>query len=294
MSRLLARFFLALLLAAAGTPALAQSCAITANNLSSGSGYNPFLLTTNDTAGLFSVTCTRPTGGQNRFPATFYIGVDNGNNYSGTTRRLRLGATGNYLGYALYRNYGGCSQPWGATLATVYVFANSGTGPNDSTTSPNPLSSGTSYCFRIDAAQNTAPPGTYTDNVTVGIADANGTIWGTDLVTLSTTITAACSFTSPPTDMVLNYTSFTTTAATATSNLQLRCTNTTTYGLALSATSGTMLGLNYTLGLSAASGTGSGVAQSYAIDAGIAAGQSGTCAGASCTATVTRTLTVTY
>ncbi|MCG2594915.1 spore coat U domain-containing protein [Ramlibacter sp. XY19] len=294
MSRSILRFCFALLLAAAGSSGWAQSCSITANNLASGSGYNPFLLTTNDTAGVFSVSCTRPKGGQNKFPATFYVGVDNGGNYSGTTRQLRLGASGNYLTYSLYRNYSGCSQAWGATLATAVSLANSGTGGNDTTTIPNPLTSGTSYCFRIDAGQNAAPPGTYTDTVTIGVADNTGAIWGSGTITFSTTITAACSFTSPPTNMTLNYTSFTTTAATATSNLQLRCTNTTTYGLALSGTSGTMLGLNYTLGLSAASGTGSGLAQAYAINAGIAAGQSGTCSGASCTATVTRTLTVTY
>jgi spore coat protein U-like protein len=294
MARLLFRFCIALLLAAGAAPVLAQSCTITANNLASGSNYDPFATTNNDTAGLFTISCTRPTGGQNKFPNTFYVGADNGGNWSGTTRRLRLGATGNYLTYSLWRNYSGCSLSFGSTLATAYTFANSATGPNNTTTNPNPLSTGTSYCFRIDASQTTAPPGTYTDTVNIGIADQNGNVWGTDQVTFSTTIIAACSFTSAPTNMTLNYTSFTTTPATATSPLQLRCTNTTTYTMALSATSGTLLGLNYTLGLSAASGSGSGLAQPYTINANIAAGQSGTCATASCTATVTRTLTVTY
>jgi spore coat protein U-like protein len=294
MARPFLRLLLALLLAVLGAPAMAQSCVITANGIASGTGYNPFSLANNDTAGLFSISCTRPRGGQNKFPTTFYLGVDNGGNYSGTSRRLRNGASASYLTYSLFRNYGGCSQALGTTVANAYSFANSGSGPNDTTTVPNPLTSGTSYCFRIDAGQNTAPPGTYTDMVSIGIADANGTVWGTDTITLSTTITAACNFTSAPTNIALNYASFTATAAAASSNLQLRCTNTTTYGLALSATSGTMLGLNYTLALSAANGTGSGLAQAYAINAGIAAGQSGNCAGASCTATVTRTLTVSY
>ena len=43
-------------------------------------------------------------------------------------------------------------------------------------------------------------------------------------------------------------------------------------------TSGTLVGLNYTLALSAAGGTGNGSEQSYTIDGTIAANQAGTCA----------------
>ena len=294
MAKLLFRTLFAVLCAAGGGHAFAQSCTITANNLTSGSAYNPFLATNNDTSGIFSITCTRPRGGQNRFPAQFVLGGSNGNNFAGGTRRLRMGATTNYLNYALYRNSGGCSLVLGQTAAQAYTFNNSATGANSTTTNPNPLTPGTAYCFRINALQNTARPGTYTDTVTLGVGTAAGTVWGTDTVTFTTTILPACSFTTPPPNITLNYTSFATVPSTATSNFQLRCTNTTTYTMALSATSGTAMGLNYTLGLSAAAGTGSGLAQSYAINANMPAGQSGTCAGASCTATVSRTLTVTY
>jgi spore coat protein U-like protein len=291
----LARFLFPFLLAAAGAPALAQTCNFNANNLTTGTAYNPFSAAANDTSGLFTITgCNRPTGGQNRFPATISAGADNGGNFT-TTRRLRRGATTSYLNYALFRNFGLCNQALGMVAGQVFTFNNSATGPNNTTTNPNPLTNGSTYCLRITALQNTAPPGTYTDTVTFGVGNlATGAVYGTDTVTFTTTILPACSFTTPPSNIVLNYTSFATVPSTATSNFQLRCTTTTTYTMALSATTGTALGLNYTLGLSAAAGTGSGVAQSYTINANMPAGQSGTCAGASCTATVGRTLTVTY
>lgn len=290
-----ARFLFALLLATAGAPTLAQTCNFNANNLTSGAAYNPFSAIANDTSGLFTITnCTRPRGGGNRFPAQISAGADNGGNFT-TTRRLRMGATGNYLTYALYRNFAGCNQALGMVAGQVYTFNNSATGPNNTVTNPNPLTNGTTYCLRITALQNTAPPGTYTDTVNFGVGNlATGAIYGTDTVTFTTTILPACSFTTPPGNIVLNYTSFATVATTASSSFQLRCTNTTTYTMALSATAGTALGLNYTLALSAPGGTGNGLPQSYTINANMPAGQVGTCAGASCTATAGRTLTVTY
>lgn len=291
----LARFLFTAMLAAASAPASAQTCNFNANNLTTGAAYNPFSATANDTSGVFTITnCTRPRGGQNRFPAQISAGADNGGNFA-ATRRLRLGATGNYLSYALFRNFGACNQALGMVAGQVYTFNNTGTGPNNTVTIPNPLTNGTTYCLRITALQNTAPPGTYTDTVNFGVGNlATGAIYGTDTVVLTTTIQPACSFTTAPANIVLNYTSFATVASTASSSFQLRCTNTTTYTMALSATAGTALGLNYTLALSAANGTGNGLPQSYTINANMPANQVGTCAGASCTATVGRTLTVTY
>jgi hypothetical protein len=66
--------------------------------------------------------------------------------------------------------------------------------------------------------------------------------------------------------------------------------------MALDATSGTVIGLNYTLALSAAGGTGAGLtAANYTVDGTMASGQSGTCGTtAVCTGSQARTLTVTY
>lgn len=293
--QLLLRILCAFLLGAAAGSASAQSCTITtAGTLASGSGYDPFNAGFNDTQGVFSITCTRPRGGQNRFPGTFYVGVSNGANYT-TTRRLRLGATASYLNYALHRNYAACSTIWGATaLAQVYSFTNTNNGPNDTTTRPNPLTGGTAYCFRITGGVNTAIPGTYTDVVQISVGASPTAIWGMTAVTLSTTIVPACTVFSLPADVTLNYTSFSASPVSAPSSFQTRCTNTTTYNLGFDTATGTILGLTYNLSMATASGVGSGSAQNYGLTVTLPAGQAGTCSGPSCTTTITRNVVISY
>lgn len=98
-----------------------------------------------------------------------------------------------------------------------------------------------------------------------------------------------------PSTLTLNYTSFVAAPQTATMNFTVDCTRGTSYTLALSPTSGTLLGLNYTLALSGAGATGDGFAQPYTVTGSIAAGQAGTCSTGTCTATQTGvTVTITY
>ncbi len=78
---------------------VAANCQVVAGTLSFGA-YDP--LVTNDTAdldatGTFDVRCTKGV--------TANVGLDNGANFSGT-RRMRIGATANYLNYSLYSNAG--------------------------------------------------------------------------------------------------------------------------------------------------------------------------------------------
>jgi hypothetical protein len=98
-------------------------------------------------------------------------------------------------------------------------------------------------------------------------------------------------------DVAFTYTSFQAGPATATGGgFTVQCTNTQGYTIALSATSGTVIGLAYTLGLSAASGTGTGLAQSFNVTGSMVSGQAGTCSTSAtpCTGTSAQTLTVTY
>jgi spore coat protein U-like protein len=292
------RIFAALVFCCCSSMAAAQGCTVTANDLASANLYDPFSASFNDSAGAFTINCTRARGGGNRFDNTYYAGADNGLNYT-TSRRLRNGT--NFLNYALYQNYPGCSTAWGSVQANVVTLANSATGPNDTTTAPNPLAN-RSYCFRITGGMNTAPPGTYTDMVTIGVADSNGVVRGSDVVTLSTTIQASCAVTwTLALPLTISYTSFSPTAPSGTKGYQLRCTNTTTYTLGFDApvvgVNDKVLGLNYTLGNSSASGVGSGIAQPYTVTATIPANQAGTCNaanGAACTGTVTRAVMITY
>ena len=109
-------------------------------------------------------------------------------------------------------------------------------------------------------------------------------------------LTSKCEITSAPTDVAFTYTSFQAAASTSTGGaFQVRCTNNLPYTMALDATSGTVIGLNYALALSAAGGTGTGLtAISHTVNGTMAASQSGDCTVGSCSGTSVRTLTVSY
>lgn len=100
------------------------ACTITtASNLSFPSPTN--LLTTNiDQTSTISLTCTNG--------AAWQVGLGNGNNASGTQRRMRLGATASYVNYELYRNTTR-TQRWGTTLNSDTVTG-TGTGTSQSVT----------------------------------------------------------------------------------------------------------------------------------------------------------------
>lgn len=121
------------------------------------------------------------------------------------------------------------------------------------------------------------------------------------------TLTSKCEINSEnaATGAVINnlsmaYTSFQTAAATGSASFNVRCTDGLGYGLALDSESVTddVLGLAYTLSLSAATATGNGLDQPFAVNGSIAQGQAGACATASCDNALatnkTRTLTITY
>ena len=97
----------------------------------------------------------------------------------------------------------------------------------------------------------------------------------------------------PPGDVNFTYTSFQASTASASSSFGVRCTTALPYTMALDATSGTLLGLSYSLALSA-SGSGTGATQSYNINGSMAANQAGTCGTGVCTGSQTRTLTLTW
>lgn len=291
------RILWALLLCTVAGGAWAQSCTITsASPLNSALNYDPFNTGFNDTQGAFSITCTRPKGGANRFPGTFYVGATNGSNYAGGTRRMAFGA--NYLSYGLFMNFPNCTTAWGASsLAEVYQLSNTGTGPNNTTTVPNPLANNTTFCLRISGGATTAPPGIYTDTVQIAVAESPTEIWGQLAVQVRTTISPACYF-NPGTPLIsLSYTSFQTDSSSGTTSFQLKCTNTTTYTVGFDTPTGTVLGLNYGVSVAPASGTGTGVMQvppGHTVTATIPGGQAGACSGPSCNATSSRSVVVSY
>jgi hypothetical protein len=124
---------------------------------------------------------------------------------------------------------------------------------------------------------------------------ANAATLGPTNFNVTVNLTSSCSMTSAPTDVAFTYSSFQTLASTATpSSFTVKCTNLRPYTMALDSTSGTVIGLAYTLALPTAASTGTGVDQTFSITGNMVGGQSGNCAGASCSGTDVRTLTITY
>ena len=124
---------------------------------------------------------------------------------------------------------------------------------------------------------------------------ANAATVGPQNFNVTVNLTSSCQLTAAPTDVAFTYTSFQAAPAVAApSSFSVKCTNLRPYTMALDSTSGTVIGLNYTIALSAGGGTGNGADQIYSITGSMAAGQSGNCAAASCAGTDVRTLTITY
>jgi len=127
--------------------AVTKTCTITAaNNLNFGTPAS--LLTANvDATTTLQTQCTNSTA--------FQIGLDNGQNASGTTRRM-LGSSGDLITYELYQDSGRTTR-WGNTVNSDTV-----TGTGNGAVQTNTV-------YGRVAAQATPTPGTYTDTITVSV-----------------------------------------------------------------------------------------------------------------------------
>lgn len=262
----------------------AVSCSVSVTSISV--NYDPALATDTVTTGSYTISCTRLASDPNTF--SWSLAANNGLQPAGGQLN-RVVLNGNYYSYELYRTPPYInSNRWGANSNLRF------TGTLNFGTQLTATQTG-SFDLRLAALQTVQPAGTYTDTVTVTLRDANTNA----LITQSTFNVAVitiptCTLTSPPGNVNFSYTSFQAGAASAATSFGLTCTTSLPYTMSLDATSGTLLGLTYNLSLSQTSGTGTGVAQTYAINGAIAAGQAGTCATAVCSATDVRTLTISY
>ena len=129
------------------------SCTINAATLDFGNAT--LLATLIDATTTLSVTCTNTT--------PYSIGLDNGVNFS-ASRRMRQGATANYIGYAIYTD-AARTNPWTtASSSTTCTAANScflGTG--------NGSAQSISVYGRVPALGTAPTPGAYTDTVTMTV-----------------------------------------------------------------------------------------------------------------------------
>ncbi len=244
--------------------------------------YDPFSALAATTTSSVTVTCTRQTGDLRK--TTLTVTANSGMQPTGTINQAKT-ASGALLQYNNYTDaaYTLVFGTGGSTLSVPLVF---GTVGSTATLT-------VAFYARIPAGQISAPAGTYTDLVTMTLKKGT-TVVTTGTFPVTATINPSCAVTTPPGAINLNYTSLQTTSSTASTSFAARCTNALPYTLSLDATSGMLLGLTYTLAVPAGTFTGTGVAQSYLINAGIAPRQAGTCATATCTGSVTHSVTITY
>lgn len=134
------------------TASVSANCRLTAGALPFGA-YDPVVTnaaTDLNGSGTFTVACTRNAPG-------VWIGLGNGLNYT-TTRRMRIGATAEYLDYALYQD-AAFTTPWLNVIPP-------GGGVSYSPASRAPFTM-TVY-GRVPGAQDVAV-GSYTDTVVISV-----------------------------------------------------------------------------------------------------------------------------
>lgn len=252
-------------------------------------------------SGTITLNCTRLGGDPNT--QTYWVGINFGTQ-AGTPRRVFRHGGGttnaNRLDVNIFKN--GTTTDWTSTGGgRVNGTLNFGAALNASVV--------LTYDFRVPWFQTGNTAGIYDDAYTASLQLLTaGAVVSTTTFSPTVSIIAQCfvgqvatgnaaAGAVSPSTMTLPYTSFAATNQTANMTFTVHCTRNTTYTLAITPPSGTLLGLNYTLAMSPPGTpaiTGSGLAQPYTITGTIAAGQAGTCSTATCTATQNTTLTVTY
>ena len=238
----------------------------------------------------FTTSCSRSSSADAQ-SLTYSVAVNNGlYNQGGNRARENIAGTNYHVRYESYSD-SGCASAWGAGGAVRITDTINWTGgANDFTV----VNKNTNYWGCVTTAQSGMPAGGYDDTLTMSLRfSGSNTVRDTGTATVRIYAPAACSIPVAPGNVTFNYTAFGS-AVNASTNFSVNCTTLMPYTLSLNSNSGTVLGLSYTLGLSAAGGNGTGEAQSYNINGTMAAGQSGICTTGSCVGSTPHTLTVGY
>jgi spore coat protein U-like protein len=263
---------------APGLARAAYSCTISSPGFSE--AYDPNDPTTDVVASEVTITCTRAPSDANSM--SWSVQADNGL-YPRGGNRNRAAFGRSRINYDLYQD-GACGTQWGGLsgLSGTIDFAGS-----------MAVTENVPYWGCIPARQRGLRAGTYTDLVTMTLTYGPRSSRSSGTMPVSISSPARCQLTTSPADIVFNYMDFGPVVNTGTT-FGVTCTSFLPYSMALDATTGTLLGLNYTLSLEATDATGTGAEQSFAILGNMPAGQAGTCASATCSASQSRTLTITY
>ncbi len=272
----------------------AVTCSINATSVPLSTLYKTGTATS--VTGTISGSCTAANATEAATRPYIYIGVNQGEPPAGRSMTRQNGTE--LLTYEIYHR-SATQGPW--TEATgVASTANSSGGvfyrmANNTTAQTFSFP----YYIRIPTPQASAPAGIYDDlavTATIRLStsggSATGTVLGITSFGVSASIQHSCYFSTSPAPLILNYTSFSASPATGSAGFALSCTYNTPYTLTMPTATGTLLGVAYSLGLSAASGTGTAGPQSYTVNGTAAANQPGTCTSGSCTASQNHTITV--
>ncbi len=270
----------------------AYSCSVSAN--STGTLYDA--PTPQDSQGLATLTCTRDSGDANTL--SYRLKADNGLHATGNQRRVRLGATNNFLQYSLTRSATcGNNSNWYAPAAgngnVLRGTLNFGAALSQSVSVP--------YCLRTRVASggNPAAPtaGVYTDtiNIFAQYPGSNaGVLSPVAPITYSVGVNNQCVFRSFPTNMAFNYIAFSPTQQQALTSFNLRCSNALPWGVTVSPANGVVLGLAYSIASSPTTMIGTGADQAVTLTGTMPAGQAGSCSLGTCTGSNVHTVTITY
>lgn len=260
--------------------------------------YSPTVAGDNISTGSYSFTCTREPG--DAAVLSYSLAADNGlypGGGSNRARRIPTNAAERYQ-YELYKSspYVPANR-WQAQVTPSLRFTgtiNFGAVGSSVTVGPLP------FILRVPGSQTVDPAGTYNDTIIVTLREGNTTFIASTNFNVAIITTNSCQISSPPDTVNFNYTSFQTTAATATTNFDARCTTALPYDVKVSTPTGPVLGLTYTLSVSPSSvsdmksATGTGLPQNHIIYGSIPANQSGVCATSTCTDTAAQTITISY
>lgn len=273
----------AALLLFGGCAEAAITCSVSSNGFIA--GFNVGTQTIVQTS--FTVSCTRDAT-SDPTSVNYSNAANNGLYPNGINNRALLSGS-NYLRYDAFVD-SGCATQWkGAnTIAGSISFSGTGT-----------VSKVHNFWGCIAAGAAVPAAGTYTDTVTMTLSygpTPQATASGTFPVTIISP--ATCSINPAPGTLAFGtYVAFGSALA-GSSGFGITCSKDLPYTLSVSPTGGTIAGVNYTLLLNATATTlnltGTGVQQNQSIDGSMAAGQAGTCAAGTCSATVPHTLTLTY
>jgi len=279
-----ARFCALLLLLAAMPAGAAITCGASVTSVSV--VYDPASATQSITTGSYTVTCNRLASDPNTF--SWRLGVNDGLQPGGGGNRVQ-NAGGQRYSYETYRlpPYTNANK-WGDTAGTRFSgILNFGGALTASVSGP--------FDIVMAAGQTVQPAGIYNDTVSVNLRDSGNAIINSAAFGVTVLTTNTCQVSVPPGTVSFTYTSFQATAANASTTYGVRCTTALPYTMGFDATSGTLLGLTYSLSIAPSSaGTGTGATQTYTINGTIPANQFGTCGTAVCNASQTRTLILSW